>query len=125
MEKNRPSRPFVLVAMLLIVGIGLLFNFSFIKQDNTNATTEQQLAQILSEMETVGQVVVYFHYEQQKQQQFLAVTQQHQVSGVIIVAQGAHDTNVQLLLKQTVGNVLQIPTHRIQVVAMQNKEEAE
>lgn len=111
--------------MLLIVSIGFLLNFTFTKPDNTNATTEQQLAQILSEMETVGQVVVYFHYEQQKQQQFLAVTQQQQISGVIIVAQGAHDANVQLLLKQTVGNVLQIPTHRIQVVAMQTKEEAE
>lgn len=85
---------------------------------------EQQLAKILSEMEAVGQVFVYFHYEQQKDKSFLAVSQQQNIAGVIIVAQGAQDVHVQQLLKQTVGNVLQIPTHRIQVVAMQHKEEA-
>ena len=97
---------------------------NFSQQTDRADTSEQQLAKILSEMEGVGQVFVYFHYEQQKQQQFLAVTQQQTITGVMVVAQGANDVKVQLLVKKTVSNVLQIPMHRIQVVAMQPKEEA-
>ena len=122
-EKNKASRP--LFIGLLLITVGLIYVMNATGQSDDNYTSEQQLANILSEMEGVGQVFVYFHYEQQKQQQFLAVTQQPTITGVIVVAQGAQDVNVQLLLKRAVGNVLQIPMHRIQVVAMQQREEAQ
>lgn len=123
MDKSRANRP-VLIVFVLIVVLSIFMMKSFNDQSEQTDIPEQQLAKILSEMEDVGQVFVYFHYEQQKEKQFLAVTQQQSIVGVIIVAQGAQDVQVQRLLKQTVGNVLQIPTHRIQVVAMQHKEEA-
>ena len=122
-DKPKASRP-LFIGLMLIVGIVIFFSMNFSQQTDRADTSEQQLAKILSEMEGVGQVFVYFHYEQQKQQQFLAVTQQQTISGVMVVAQGANDVKVQLLVKKTVGNVLQIPMHRIQVVAMQHKEEA-
>ena len=122
-EKPKASRP-LFIGLFFIVGILIFLGMNFSQQTDRADTSEQQLAKILSEMEGVGQVFVYFHYEQQKQQQFLAVTQQQSITGVMVVAQGANDVKVQLLLKKTVGNVLQIPMHRIQVVAMQPKEEA-
>jgi stage III sporulation protein AG len=122
-EKTKASRP-LFIGLIFVVVIGIFMSLNFSGQQDHSDTSEQQLAKILSEMEGVGQVFVYFHYEQQKQQQFLAVTQQPTISGVMIVAQGAQDVKVQLLVKQAVGNVLQIPMHRIQVVAMQQKEEA-
>lgn len=122
-EKSKASRP-LFIGIIFIVVIGVFLSLNFSGQPDPTNTSEQQLAKILSEMEGVGQVFVYFHYEQQKQQQFLAVTQQPTITGVIVVAQGAQDVKVQLLVKQAVGNVLQIPMHRIQVVAMQQKEEA-
>lgn len=123
MDKSRASRPlFIAFVLIVVLSIYMVMNFS--GQSAQTDIPEQQLAKILSEMEAVGQVFVYFHYEQQKDKSFLAVSQQQNIAGVIIVAQGAQDVHVQQLLKQTVGNVLQIPTHRIQVVAMQHKEEA-
>lgn len=123
MEKPKASRP-LFIGLFFIVGILIFLGMNFSQQTDRADTSEQQLAKILSEMEGVGQVFVYFHYEQQKQQQFLAVTQQQTITGVMVVAQGANDVKVQLLVKKTVSNVLQIPMHRIQVVAMQHKEEA-
>ncbi|MCH7321857.1 hypothetical protein LZ480_08120 [Solibacillus sp. MA9] len=122
-DKSRAKRPLFIVFVLIVV-LSIFMVMSLSGQSEQTDIPEQQLAKILSEMEDVGQVFVYFHYEQQKEKQFLAVTQQQNITGVIIVAQGAQDVHVQRLLKQTVGNVLQIPTHRIQVVAMQPKEEA-
>lgn len=123
MDKSRASRPlFIAFVLIVVLSIYMVMNLS--SQSAQTDIPEQQLAKILSEMEAVGQVFVYFHYEQQKEKSFLAVSQQQNIAGVIIVAQGAQDVHVQQLLKQTVGNVLQIPTHRIQVVAMQHKEEA-
>lgn len=122
-DKSRASRPlFIAFVLIVVLSIYMVMNLS--SQSAQTDIPEQQLAKILSEMEAVGQVFVYFHYEQQKDKSFLAVSQQQNIAGVIIVAQGAQDVHVQQLLKQTVGNVLQIPTHRIQVVAMQHKEEA-
>jgi len=122
-DKSRASRPlFIAFVLIVVLSIYMVMNLS--SQSAQTDIPEQQLAKILSEMEAVGQVFVYFHYEQQKEKSFLAVSQQQNIAGVIIVAQGAQDVHVQQLLKQTVGNVLQIPTHRIQVVAMQHKEEA-
>lgn len=103
----------------------MLIIFSGTGSQPSEKSEQQQLAALLSEIQEVGQVQVYFHYEQlDSNQGFLAVSQQQQmIVGVIIVAEGAHTARVKQLLKETVSNVLQIPTHRIQIVPMQKKEE--
>ena len=99
--------------------------FSGIGNEPNEMSEQQQLAGLLSEIHSVGQVQVYFHYETiDSNQGFLAVSKQQQtIAGVIIVAEGAHTAKVKQLLKETVSNVLQIPKHRIQIVPMQIKEE--
>ena len=115
MEKNRANRPVLLVGGIVALAVLMLFFMTKTGDGQNRLTNEQQLANLLSEIHGVGQVQVYFHYEeQQKDNQFLAVTGQDKLTGVIIVAQGATNAEVRILLKETIGNVLQIPTHRIQ-----------
>ena len=122
MEKRPINRSFYLVGGVVI--ILLLFYMLSPEENVNNGSEELKLAAVLSEMDGVGQVQVYFHYDQEETTgQFLAVSQKQQMEGVIIVAQGAHDLKVKRLLQQTVGDVLQIPRHRIQIVPMQTKEE--
>lgn len=124
MEKKQANRPLLVIGSIFV---GIVIVYLFLQSsagDNGQLTNEQQLAQLLSEIDLVGQVHVYFHYEQsQDAQSFLSVAQKEQLTGVIIVAEGAHNAKVRILLKETVGNVLQIPAHRIQIVPMQMKEE--
>ena len=123
MEKKQANRPIVLIFIAVVFILCLFFLLPQPEKGENNRSNEEQLAKLLSEIHSVGQVQVYFHYDQQKEQQFLAVTQQEKLSGVIIVAQGANRADVKTMLKETVGQVLQIPAHRIQVVPMQIKEE--
>ena len=123
MEKKQANRPIVLIFIAVVFILSLFFLLPQSEKGEKNRSNEEQLANLLSEIHSVGQVQVYFHYDQQREQQFLAVTQQEQLSGVIIVAQGANRADVKIMLKETVGQVLQIPAHRIQVVPMQIKEE--
>ena len=123
MEKKQANRPIVLIFIAVVFILSLFFLLPQSEKGEKNRSNEEQLANLLSEIHSVGQVQVYFHYDQQKEQQFLAVTQQEKLSGVIIVAQGANRADVKTMLKETVGQVLQIPAHRIQVVPMQIKEE--
>ena len=123
MEKKQANRPIVLIVIAVVFIIFLFFLLPQSEKGEKNRSNEEQLAKLLSEIHSVGQVQVYFHYDQQKEKQFLAVTQQEKLSGVIIVAQGANRADVKIMLKETVGHVLQIPAHRIQVVPMQIKEE--
>ena len=123
MEKKQANRPIVLIFIAVVFILSLFFLLPQSEKGEKNRSNEEQLASLLSEIHSVGQVQVYFHYDQQREQQFLAVTQQEKLSGVIIVAQGANRADVKTMLKETVGHVLQIPAHRIQVVPMQIKEE--
>lgn len=102
-----------------------MFTFNSTNKGQQRLTDEQQLAQILGEIDAVGQVQVYFHYEQETESgNFLSLSSKGQkMTGVIIVAEGAHHSTVKNLLKTTVSTALQIPAHRIQIVPMQMKEE--
>jgi stage III sporulation protein AG len=123
-EKRNQYRSFLLIGGIIFVVV-MLIVFGEKGNQPSEKTEQQQLAALLSEIHAVGQVQVYFHYETvESNQGFLTVSQQQQtIAGVIIVAEGAHTAKVKQLLKETVSNVLQIPTHRIQIVPMQIKEE--
>lgn len=122
-EKKQANRPILLIVIAVVFIIFLFMFLSQSEKGESNSSNEEQLAKLLSEIQSVGQVQVYFHYDQQSEKQFLSVSQQQKLSGVIIVAQGANSTDVKTMLKETVGHVLQIPSHRIQVVPMQIKGE--
>ncbi|MEG0385248.1 MAG: hypothetical protein RR642_10885 [Solibacillus sp.] len=124
MDKKQANRPLLLIGSVVVIVVIFMFTFNSTNKGQQRLTDEQQLAQILSEMDAVGQVQVYFHYEQETESgNFLTLSKGQKMTGVIIVAEGAHQSTVKSLLKTTVSTTLQIPAHRIQIVPMQMKEE--
>ncbi|MEG0437995.1 MAG: hypothetical protein RR587_02050 [Solibacillus sp.] len=124
MDKKQANRPLLLIGSVVVIVVIFMFTLNSTNKGQQRLTDEQQLAQILSEMDAVGQVQVYFHYEQETESgNFLTLSKGQKMTGVIIVAEGAHQSTVKSLLKTTVSTTLQIPAHRIQIVPMQMKEE--
>lgn len=124
MDKKQANRPLLLIGSVVVIVVIFMFTFNSTNKGQQRLTDEQQLAQILSEIDAVGQVQVYFHYEQETESgNFLSLSKGQKMTGVIIVAEGAHHSTVKNLLKTTVSTALQIPAHRIQIVPMQMKEE--
>ncbi|WP_154661557.1 hypothetical protein [Bacillus ndiopicus] len=118
MEK-RLNLPLIVVPIILVA----IFLFTNQKAPTTNIQDESLLEQTLQEIDGVGQVKVYVHYEQQSEallsDYFRA--KEGRVTGILIVSEGAVEPNVQRELLQVVSRVMQIPVHRIMIVPMRNK----
>ncbi|WP_341299617.1 hypothetical protein MHB44_13750 [Lysinibacillus sp. FSL H8-0500] len=102
--------------------------------DNHSAlTNEEKLEQTLKAMEGVGEVKVYFYYgeitdEQDEHKlfsQYFRGTEQgtKNVTGMLVVSEGASDIFVKNEIRAVVSQVMQLPIHRIIIVPMENKEE--
>ncbi len=86
----------------------------------TSSTKEEQLAQVLGQIEGVGQVTVFI-YEQETEVGLLMPQQQE--IGVLIVAEGAHSPKVRKQLADTVQRVLKLASHRIAILPMKEGEQ--
>jgi len=91
-------------------------------------TAEGRLEQALSEIEGVGKVKVYFHYDENPSNSeetlsnyFRSSNNTNTVSGLLIVSEGAKDPKVQRQLLETISKVMQMPAHRIMIVPMESK----
>lgn len=121
MEQKKAIRP-----LLVIVAIITVFSlYQLVDEPVQKMNDEEKLATTLEQIAGVGQVTVYFHsnnnYESTLGTYFQ--TDEPQVSGVLIVAQGATTTEVVRLLQNSVSQILQIPKHRIVIVPMKTEEE--
>lgn len=101
---------------IVIVGLWFVLN----ETDSDGNTIEQQLATVLGQIEGVGQVSVFI-FEQQPDMGLFA-TQQGEI-GVLVVAEGAHSPTVKRQLEDTVKRVLQIASHRIAILPMEEGEQ--
>lgn len=116
------SRPLLLAIIVVVVMV--MYSFGTQNQsDEGTQSDEQRLAKILQQINEVGQVTVYFHYSEEQSTNLFQISQATTVSGVLIVAEGATSSIVKQQLQQSVSQVMQIPSHRIVIVPMQNKEE--
>jgi stage III sporulation protein AG len=91
-------------------------------------TAEGRLEQALSEIEGVGKVKVYFHYDENPSNSeetlsnyFRSSNNTNTVSGLLIVSEGAKDPKVQRQLLETISKVMEMPAHRIMIVPMESK----
>ncbi|GEC82132.1 hypothetical protein LSP03_18750 [Lysinibacillus sphaericus] len=99
----------------------------------TPNTNEEKLEQTLKAMHGVGEVKVYFYYgemtdakdENKLFSQYFRGTDQgtKDVTGMLIVSEGASDIFVKNEIRAVVSQVMQLPIHRIIIVPMENKEE--
>lgn len=109
------------------------FIFLFLNQSDRqeeSTDTNNTLESILRTVDGVGDVKVYLHYESNKKETgsflnsyFEPSTSVQNVTGVLVVAEGAKDERTKRLLIETIANVLQVSSHRIVVVPMNLKEE--
>ena len=125
-EANGEVLPLILLAICTF--IFLFLNQSDRQEESTD--TNNTLESILRTVDGVGDVKVYLHYENNKgtgsffDTYFEPNTSVQNITGVLVVAEGAKDDRTKRLLIETIANVLQVSSHRIVVVPMNLKEES-
>lgn len=107
-----------------------MLNFSSNESKQLGSTDQlTELEAILGRIDGVGQVKVYIHQDNVKQETsvfqsyFQNEASENSVFGILVVAEGATDDGVKRSLINTLSRVLQVPTHRIVIVPMVVKEE--
>ncbi|QDP99208.1 hypothetical protein FOH38_00845 [Lysinibacillus fusiformis] len=138
MEKARKKTKPFLVLMLIAASVGLFIVFPMFQTNSTNervtpSTNEEKLEQTLRAMQGVGEVKVYFYYGEMTNEtdennlfsQYFRGTDQgvKDVTGMLIVSEGASDIFVKNEIRAVVSQVMQLPIHRIIIVPMENKGE--
>ncbi|MEK5332380.1 MULTISPECIES: hypothetical protein [unclassified Lysinibacillus] len=138
MEKVRKKTTSFIVLMLIAASVGIFIVFPMYQTNSTNErvtpnTNEEKLEQTLKAMQGVGEVKVYFYYgemtdakdENKLFSQYFRGTDEStkDVTGMLIVSEGASDIFVKNEIRAVVSQVMQLPIHRIIIVPMENKEE--
>jgi len=124
--------------MLIAASVGIFIILPMYQTSSTNnqvtpTSNEEKLEQTLKAMQGVGEVKVYFYYgemtddkdENKLFSQYFRGTEQStkEVTGLLIVSEGAKDIFVKNEIRAVVSQVMQLPIHRIIIVPMENKEE--
>ncbi|KOP78288.1 hypothetical protein AMS59_10420 [Lysinibacillus sp. FJAT-14745] len=138
MEKKRKKTTSFIVLMLIAASMGIFIILPMYQSNTTNGqetpmTNEAKLEQTLKAMKGVGEVKVYFYYgdmtdakdDNKLFSQYFRGTEQgtKEVTGMLIVSEGAADIFVKNEIRAVVSQVMQLPIHRIIIVPMENKEE--
>ncbi|MEY9976181.1 hypothetical protein [Lysinibacillus sp. RC79] len=138
MEKKRKKTTSFIVLMLIAASVGIFIILPMYQTNTTNGqvtsmTNEEKLEQTLKAMKGVGEVKVYFYYgdmtdakdDNKLFSQYFRGTEQgtKEVTGMLIVSEGASDIFVKNEIRAVVSQVMQLPIHRIIIVPMENKEE--
>ncbi|UPW81802.1 hypothetical protein [Lysinibacillus sp. Ag94] len=138
MEKKRKKTTSFIVLMLIAASVGIFIILPMYQTGTTNGqvtsmNNEEKLEQTLKAMKGVGEVKVYFYYGDMTAEnddnklfsQYFRGTEQgtKEVTGMLIVSEGASDIFVKNEIRAVVSQVMQLPIHRIIIVPMENKEE--
>jgi len=127
-----------MILMLIAASVGIFIILPMYQTSSTNnqvtpTSNEEKLEQTLKAMQGVGEVKVYLYYgemtddkdENKLFSQYFRGTEQStkEVTGLLIVSEGAKDIFVKNEIRAVVSQVMQLPIHRIIIVPMENKEE--
>lgn len=123
------QKKWLLVLVMIPATILLFFNLSPGNSEQSQPTAHQQLAYTLSQIEGIGKVELFIHTA--KVENSLVETNwilsknsnEEKILGVLVVCEGGKSITVQQQLKEVVGTILQIPSHRIVIEAMGGEEE--
>ncbi len=122
---------FIPIAVLVFIAyISVTWNETD-EEQYQSSTEEGRLEQVLGQIQGVGQVKVYFHYDNQNPKEndsdsllngYLSSSDREKyVSGLLVVSEGASNPAIKKQLLETISRVMQMPTHRIMIVPMENK----
>ncbi|AMO33035.1 hypothetical protein J2D69_14860 [Lysinibacillus sphaericus] len=138
MEKTRKKTTSLMVLILVAASVGIFIILPMYQTNSTNdkgspLSNEEKLEQTLKAMQGVGEVKVYFYYGEMTDDQdanklfsqYFRGTEQgaKNVTGMLVVSEGASDIFVKNEIRAVVSQVMQLPIHRIIIVPMENKEE--
>lgn len=127
-----------MVLILIAASVGMFIILPMYQTNSTSdksspLTSEEKLEQTLKAMQGVGEVKVYFYYGEMTDDQdanklfsqYFRGTEQStkNVTGMLVVSEGASDIFVKNEIRAVVSQVMQLPIHRIIIVPMENKEE--
>ncbi len=127
-----------MVLILIAASVGIFIVLPMYQTNSTSdksspLTNEEKLEQTLKAMQGVGEVKVYFYYGEMTDDQdanklfsqYFRGTEQSakNVTGMLVVSEGATDIFVKNEIRAVVSQVMQLPIHRIIIVPMENKEE--
>lgn len=94
---------------------------------------DSSLAEVLTQIEGVGEVAIYFHSIKDSTPSSLASyfaatspadkTSKQPLEGVLVIAEGASDPVIKNELTAILSTVLQLPAHRVVIVEMKHEEE--
>ncbi|MDI7742216.1 hypothetical protein QMK38_09405 [Lysinibacillus fusiformis] len=123
---------FIPIAVLVFIAyISVTLNDSNEEQSSTSSGEEARLEQALGQIQGVGQVKVYFHYGTESPAEndsdsllngYLSSSEKEKnVSGLLVVSEGASNPAIKKQLLETISRVMQMPTHRIMIVPMENR----
>lgn len=127
-----------MVLILIAASVGIFIILPMYQTNSTSdkssqLTNEEKLEQTLKAMQGVGEVKVYFYYGEMTDDQdanklfsqYFRGTEQSakNVTGMLVVSEGASDIFVKNEIRAVVSQVMQLPIHRIIIVPMENKEE--
>ena len=124
---------FIPIAVLVFIAyISVTLNDSNEKEQYQSSSAEEsRLEQALGQIQGVGQVKVYFHYGNESPAEndsdsllngYLSSGEKEKsVSGLLVVSEGASNPAIKKQLLETISRVMQMPTHRIMIVPMENR----
>ncbi len=90
------------------------------------------LQEALMKIEGIGEVTLYFHYENGESTNPLSsyfststasTKKESELKGILVVAEGAEDFKIKSELSRILSTVLQLPEHRIAIVVNEEKGE--
>ncbi|MHA6259523.1 hypothetical protein ACXYMX_06360 [Sporosarcina sp. CAU 1771] len=138
MEKPKKKSHTVLlgtIIVLIIISINSgIFGIGGEKAKDKGAGQEYAaLEDVLMNMEGVGEVTIYFHFEDGEQGNTLSdyfslsnttTKKANRLQGILVIAEGAGDRRIRNELSKTLSAVLQVPEHRIVISEMKKKGES-
>lgn len=132
-EKTRKKTIPLMVFVLIVASVGLFIMLPVNQTSTTDkqvtSTNEEKLEQTLEAMQGVGKVKVYFYYGQMTADDESNLFSQYfrsndqgakDVTGMLVVSEGAADIFVKNEIRAVVSQVMQLPIHRIIIVPMEN-----
>lgn len=143
MEKGKKKLPLPLavglaafIALFFLNGVGSDGIFGGGKDQAGKSVNDGSLKMVLSEIEGVGEVELYFYHSNSQtgsgrtETDFLsdyfsggASSKSEELVGLLVVAEGADDIKTKKQLLDILTRVLQLPEHRIVIVPMKKKGE--
>jgi hypothetical protein len=108
--------------LLLIFAIGIVLYVVF-QQDGEKQPDEASLQQVLSSVEGVGEVRIYYEQGEKETGLFSSFSSEPQAStGILIVCEGASSQATTRMIVETVSAVLDIAPHQIKVLPLHKEE---